>query len=173
MVVMVLVVCMLKVKLKEDIKVGFLLEISKRISRTVTARMPMVASEPYIFGPIIGDAHINPGATLGFSPYFVLENLRGGLGLGIHYTLVSHWKDCWQDRRADKTIPVNLSQVIETSKWGADYFTIDVFYDFGKQNTKHIIDPIIFFRWDVPSMLFVSHNVPKTNKIALGVELAY
>ncbi len=160
-------------ELKEDIKVGFLLEIIKRIPRTVTARMPMVASEPYIFGPIIGDAHINPGATLGFSPYFVLENLRGGLGLGIHYTLVSHWQDCWQDRRKDKTIPVDLSQVIKTSKWGADYFTIDVFYDFGKQNTKHIIDPIIFFRWDVPSMLFVSHNVPKTNKIALGVELAY
>jgi hypothetical protein len=160
-------------ELKEDIKVGFLLEIIKRIPRTVTARMPMVASEPYIFGPIIGDAHINPGATLGFSPYFVLENLRGGLGLGIHYTLVSHWQDCWQDRRKNKTIPVDLSQVIKTSKWGADYFTIDVFYDFGKQNTKRIIDPIIFFRWDVPSMLFVSHNVPKTNKIALGVELAY
>src|SRR5207253_6856909 len=40
-------------ELKEDIKVGFLLEISKRISRTTIARMPMVASEPYIFGPII------------------------------------------------------------------------------------------------------------------------
>lgn len=160
-------------ELKEDIKVGFLLEVSKRFPRTMVARMPMVASEPYIFGPIVGEARINPGATLGFSPYFILENLRGGLGLGIHYTLVSHAQDCWQDRRKDQTIPVDLSQVIKTSKWGADYFTINVFYDFGKQNTKHVIDPIIFFRWDVPSMLFVSHNVPKTNKIALGVELAY
>ena len=103
----------------------------------------------------------------------MLENLRGGLGAGVHYTLVSHGKDHWEDRRENKTIPVDLSQVIKTSKWGADYFTINVFYDFGKQNTKHIIDPIVFFRWDVPSMLFVSHNVPKTNKIALGVELAY
>jgi len=136
-------------------------------------RMPMVASEPYIFGPIIGKAHINPGATLGFSPYFVLENMRAGLGVGIHYTLTSHWKDIWCDRRKDKTIPVDLSQVIKTSKWGSDYFTINVFYDFGKQNTQPVIDPIVFFRWDIPSMLFVSHNVPKTTKVSLGVELAY
>ena len=60
-----------------------MLEVIKRIPRTTIARMPMVASEPYIFGPIIGEAHINPGATLGFSPYFVLENLRGGLGLAF------------------------------------------------------------------------------------------
>ena len=162
-------------ELKEDIKVGFLLEISKRIARTTLARMPMQASEPYIFGPIIGKAHINPGATLAFSPYFIFENMRGGLGIGVHYTLTSHWRDNWCDRRADQTIPVDLSQVIRTSKWGSDYFTIDIFYDFGKQRTetKHPIEPIVFFRWDIPSMLFVSHNVPKTHKISLGVELAY
>jgi hypothetical protein len=160
-------------QLKEDIKVGFLLEISKRIPRTTLARMPMVASEPYIFGPIIGKAHINPGPTLGFSPYFILENLRGGLGVGVHYTLTSHWKDKWCDRRESPRFPVDLSQVINTSKWGSDYFTIDLFYDFGKQKTKHIIDPVLFFRWDVPAMLFVSHNVPKTNKASLGIELAY
>lgn len=160
-------------EIKEDIKVGFLLEISKRIPRTTIARMPMVASEPYIFGPIIGKAHINPGATLAFSPYFVLENMRGGLGVGVHYTLTSHWKDSWCDRRDNLQFPVDLSQVIKTSKWGSDYFTIDIFYDFGKQDTRHVIDPILFFRWDVPAMLFVSHNVPKTNKVSLGIELAY
>ena len=160
-------------ELKEDIKVGFLLQISKRFARTTLARMPMVASEPYIFGPIIGKAHINPGPTLAFSPYFVLENMRGGLGVGIHYTLTSHWRDTWCDRSKDPQFPVDLSQVIKTSKWGSDYFTIDIFYDFGKQKTKHPIDPILFFRWDVPAMLFVSHNVAKTNKVSLGVELAY
>lgn len=160
-------------ELKEDIKVGFLLEISKRIGRTTLARMPMQASEPYIFGSIIGKAHISPGATLGFSPFFILENLRAGLGVGVHYTLTSHWKDSWCDRRENPKFPVDLSQAIRTSKWGSDYFTINVFYDFGKQPTKHIIDPIVFFRWDIPSMLFVSHNVPKTTKVSLGVELAY
>jgi len=125
-------------ELKEDIKVGFLLQISKRFARTTLARMPMVASEPYIFGPIIGKAHINPGPTLAFSPYFVLENMRGGLGVGIHYTLTSHWRDTWCDRRKDPQFPVDLSQVIKTSKWGSDYFTIDIFYDFGKQKTKRI-----------------------------------
>ena len=160
-------------ELKEDIKAGFLLQISKRFARTVTARMPMVASEPYIFGPIVGAAHINPGPTLAFSPYVIFENMRGGLGAGVHYTLVSHWKDSWCDRRVNPQFPVNLSQVERTSKWGADYFTVDVFYDFGKQKTKYPIEPIVFFRWDVPSMLFVSHNVPKTNKVSLGVEIAY
>jgi hypothetical protein len=160
-------------ELKEDIKVGFLLQISKRFPHTTLARMPMVASEPYIFGPIIGKARINPGPTLAFSPYFILENLRAGLGIGLHYTLTSHWKDKWCDRRVDPKFPVDLTQVINTSKWGSDYFTIDIFYDFGKQKTKRPIDPILFFRWDVPAMLFVSHNVAKTNKVSLGVELAY
>lgn len=160
-------------ELKEDNKVGFLLEISKRVARTTVVRMPMTASEPYIFGPIIGKAHISPGPTLAFSPYFVLENLRAGFGIGVHYTLTSHWRDSWCDRRDDQTIPVDLSQVIKTSKWGSDYFTINLFYDFGKQKRKHIIDPIVCFRWDVPAMLFVSHNVPKTNKVSLGIELAY
>ncbi len=160
-------------ELKEDIKVGFLLQISKRFARTTIARMPMVASEPNIFGPIVGPAHINPGPTLAFSPYFILENMRGGLGVGLHYTLTAHWKDNWCDRRCDPQFPVDLSQVEKRSKWGSDYFTVDIFYDFGKQNTKHPIDPILFFRWDVPAMLFESHNVAKTNKISLGVEIAY
>lgn len=160
-------------ELKEDMKVGFLLQVSKRFARTTVARMPMVASEPYIFGPIIGRAHINPGPTVAFSPYFTLENLRGGLGVGLHYTLTSHGKDTWCDRRENPQFPVNLSQVIKTSKWGSDYFTVDIFYDFGKQKTKHPIDPILFFRWDVPAMLFVSHNVAKTNKVSLGIEIAY
>ena len=160
-------------ELKEDMKVGFLLQISKRFGKTVVTRMPMVASEPHIFGPIVGEALINPGPTLAFAPSFILEHMRDGLGLGIHYTLISHWKDHWEDRREDKKFPVDLSNVIRTSKWGADYFTIDIFYDFGKQRMRHPIEPIVSFRWDVPAMLFVSHNVPKTTKVALGVEIAY
>jgi hypothetical protein len=99
--------------------------------------------------------------------------LRGGLGVGLHYTLTSHWKDDWCDQRENPEFPVDLSKVIQTSKWGSDYFTIDVFYDFGKQETKHTVEPILFFRWDVPAMLFVSHNVAQTNKVSLGVEIAY
>jgi hypothetical protein len=160
-------------ELKEDLKVGFLLQVSKRFPRTTIARMPLVASQPYIFGPIVGPAHVNPGWTIAFSPYAMIENLRGGLGIGLNYTLTSHSKDKWCDGRVDPQFPVDLSRIIETSKWGSDYFTVDIFYDFGKQKTKHVVDPIIFFRWDVPAMLFVSHNVAKTNKISLGVEMAY
>lgn len=160
-------------EVQEDKKVGFLLEISKRLPKTMLTRMPVEASEPYIFGAVIGNARINPGVTVAFSPYFLLENLRDGLGLGVHYTLTSHSKDSWCDKRADKTIPVNLEGAIKTSSWGTDYFTINVFYDFGKVQKKHTFEPVLYFRWDIPSMLFVSHSVPKTTKVSIGMKLAY
>jgi len=160
-------------EVQEDKKVGFVLQATARLPKTVTTRMPIVPSEPYIFGALIGQVRINPAATIAFSPYFVLEHLRSGLGVGIFYTLVSHRKDKWTDARSNKAVPVDLNGAMKTSKWGADYFTIDVLYDFGKIKRKHAIDPILSFRWDVPSMLFVSHDIPQTHKISLGVTLAY
>jgi len=160
-------------EIQEDKKVGFILEGIARMPKTVTTRMPTKESEPYIFSPVIGKARIIPAATIAFAPYFILENLRGGLGLGVHYTLTSHGKDKWIDKRANKTVPVNLEGAMKTSKWGTDYFTIDVFYDFKKISLKHPIEPVISFKWDIPAMLFVSHLAPKTHKISLGVMLAY
>jgi hypothetical protein len=160
-------------EVQEDKKIGFVLEAIVRTPKTVTTRMPIMASEPYIYGAIIGQSRISPAATIGFSPYFMLEHLRDGFGLGVHYTLESHGKDKWTDCRVDKSVPVDLTNAMKTSKWGADYFTIDIFYDFGKTKTKHVIDPVLTFRWDIPSMLFVSHLIPETHKISLGVMLAY
>jgi hypothetical protein len=160
-------------ELQEDKKVGFVLEAIARLPKTSLTRMPTAASEPYIYGPVIGQARIKPAATIAFSPYALIENVRGGLGFGLHYTLASHGKDRWCDARTDQTVPVNLEGAMKTSKWGQDYFTVDIFYDFGKTKTKHTIEPVITFRWDVPSMLFVSHMAPKTHKVSLGIMLAY
>ncbi len=161
-------------EVQEDKKIGFMLEAIARMPKTVTTRMPLQASEPYIFSPLIGKARISPAATVAFSPYFLLEHIREGLGLGVHYTLTSHGKDKWADRRTDKSVPVDLEGAMKTSKWGTDYFTIDIFYDFKKiESLNHPIEPVVSFKWDIPSMLFVSHLAPKTHKISLGVMIAY
>ncbi len=160
-------------ELQEDKKVGFVLEATARLPKTVTTRLPIMASEPYIYSPVIGQARIKPAATIAFAPYAILANLRDGLGFGLHYTLTSHGKDRWADCCTENNVTVDLEGAMITSKWGSDYFTIDIFYDFGKTKTKHVIEPVLMFRWDVPSMLFVSHLIPETHKISLGVMLAY
>ncbi len=159
-------------ELREDIKVGFLLRVSKRFTRTRNRRMP-VRGEPRIFGAVVGLAQVNPGTTVVFSPYFVLENLRKGLGAGVHYTLTSHKEDEWRDRRQDKEPRVKLSRVMDLSEWSSDYVTINVFYDFGKVKVVRSFDPIVSFRWDVPVMFFASSRVAKTHRLSLGVEFGF
>jgi len=159
-------------ELREDIKIGLLLRVSKRFARIVTRRLP-VAGEPYLFGATVGCVRVNPGVTFVFSPFFVLENMRRGLGLSLHYTLTSHQEDEWSDRRADRSVPVQLGKIIDISSWGSDYFTLNVFYDFGKIKVKRSFDPILFLRWDVPSMLFVSNRIARTHKVAVGVKFVF
>ncbi len=159
-------------ELREDLKVGMLLRVSKRLANTKLRRMPAVG-EPRIFGVVVGPARVNPGSTLIFSPYFILENLRKGLGIGLYYTLTSHREDEWTDRRSNKTVPVDLEQVIDLSSWGSDYVTLNIFYDFGKEKVKRSVDPIISFRWDIPATFFVTSRVVRTHEVALGIEFAF
>lgn len=159
-------------ELREDLKVGMLFRVNKRLPRTQLHRMP-AGEEPQIFGAIVGLARVNPGATIIFSPYFMLENLRKGLGIGLYYTLTSHQEDEWNDRRLNKVAPAKLKQVVDFSSWGSDYVTLNIFYDFGKEKVKRSIDPIISFRWNIPAMFFVSSRVARTHEVALGIEFAF
>jgi len=159
-------------ELREDIKTGVLLRVSKRIANTKVRRMP-AAGEPQIFGTVVGPARVNPGSTFIFSPYFALENLRKGLGISVYYTLTSHREDKWTDKRPDQTVPVELNQVNDLSSWGSDYVTLNVFYDFGKEKVQRSVDPIISFRWDIPASLFVTKRVVRTHVVALGIEFAF
>ncbi len=159
-------------ELREDLKTGFLVRVSKRFSRTTNRRMP-AASEPHIFGVICGQAKVNPGVTIVFSPFILLENLRQGFGIGVYYTLTSHQKDSWTDMRKNKTVPVKLENVERLSKWASDYFTLNIFYDFGKVKILREFDPIVSFRWDVPTNFFVASRVSKTHKVSLGIEFAF
>jgi len=158
---------------KEDIKVGVLLRINQRFSRKTTRRVP-VKEEPSIFGAASVRTNVNPGVTAIFSPYVVLENLREGLGGSVQYTLVSHQSDSWKaDRTPCITVPLSECEAEETSKWGADYFTLNIFYDFGKVKPVRGLEPIVSLRWDVPSKMLVVNRVAKTHRLTFGIELAF
>ncbi|HSW74186.1 MAG TPA: hypothetical protein VLG71_03435 [Candidatus Limnocylindria bacterium] len=156
-------------EVKEDWKFGLWLMGSKRFDRTTNQRMA-VGKEPYIYGPIVGKANVNPGGTFVFLPYFQFENLRDGFGVRVQYTMTIHGHDKWTDARVNKTIPVNLARVRETSSWASDYFTLNVFYDFGKVKVVREFEPILTFNWDIPAAMIVGNNATKTNKVSLGFE---
>jgi len=160
-------------EVKEDIKVGFLSRLSKRLPRTQCSRMP-VLNEPIIFGAEIGPLRVNPGITFNIAPFFILENLAEGLGGSVRYVLTLHAEDLMHDKRGcTSAIPVRLSQAEDFSSWASSYFTVNVFYDFGKMKTKRKFDPIISLQWEVPSMMFAPKRVAQTHKVALGITFSY
>src|SRR5204863_7772461 len=111
--------------------------------------------------------------TFIFSPYAYAENLRAGLGLGVQYTVTVHQKDTWENPIVDPTIPVDLKDTQGLSYWGSDYFTLNVFYDFGKEKLCRSFDPIISFRWDIPVMFSPTKNSAKTNRVSVGIEFVF
>ena len=159
-------------ELKEDMKAGLYLRFSKRFPKTQNERMP-AGCEPIIFGALCGPAHVNPGFTFVFNPFFVLENVRAGLGLGIYYNLTAHFKDSWQDRRFNPSVPARLDGALNFTNWRAEYITLNAFYDFGKVRMFREFDPILTFNWDVPVRFLAAQNVFKTYRIALGVQFAF
>jgi hypothetical protein len=160
-------------ELKEDLKAGLILRFQKRITRTLCQRLS-VGGEPYIFGVTTGEVEIEPGVTIAFSPYVILENLRSGFGLSLQYNLTWHNQDDWYDKRPNKAeLPVLIKQAVELSSWGADYVTLNAFYDFGKPKLFRSFDPIASLRWDIPANFFVSSRSVKTTRVSLGVEFAF
>lgn len=160
-------------EVKEDMKIGFKLRLSKRFARTQCERMP-VAGEPLLFGATTGFLRVNPGVTANIAPYFVLENLREGLGISLQYTLTAHQKDDLEDARTDiKAVPVRLGRPEDDSSWISSYFTINVLYDFGRAKVKREFDPVVSLCWDVPTMVFGPKRSLLTHKVALGVSFYF
>lgn len=159
-------------ELKEDWKAGLLFRVNKRFPKTQLERMP-VEKEPSIYGAVVGPARVNPGFTVIFAPYFLLENLRKGLILGVNFTLTWHQKDSWCDKRCDPTVPVMLAPVEQQSEWKSEYFTINVLYDFGKVKVHRDFSPIITFRWDIPSTLFIAGGINRAQRVSLGLDFLF
>lgn len=160
-------------EVREDLKCGVLLRISKRCAKTSCQRLT-VNEEPGPLGIITGLARVNPGFTFVFSPLLAMENIRAGMGASLQYTLTKHLRDTWTDARADqKTVPVCLKQVSENSEWSSDYFTARVFYDFGKTKVYRGLEPIVSVRWDIPAALYVTDSIPNTHRVSMGVECVF
>lgn len=156
-------------ELKEDIKCGVYARVSKRMSKVSCQRVPL-ACEPDNFGALVTNVNVDPGATYVFSPFVAFEGLRDGLGIRVFYTLTKHELDWWGV--LDSTVTINNSQCNRTG-WGSDYFTANVFYDFGQSRPDWKIYPILTFSWDIPASVLIAQTVAKTNKISLGVEVAF
>ncbi len=159
-------------ELKENIKVGLFTRFNKRLPRVQERRVP-IYREPEIFGAAVIPTRINPGVTIIFSPYIVWEHILYGLGINIAYTLTAHEKDRLTDARVEKRHRVNLDKVRRESKWGTDYFTINLFYDFYKTTNEDHLKPILALRWDIPSYLFIYKRAFKTHRINLSLEVAF
>lgn len=159
-------------EIKEDLKIGVLLDITKRFSKVMNHRVP-VAGEPDIFGVLIAPINVNPGPNVAFSAYITMQNVRDGLALGLMYTLVKHQQDRWHDVREDRTIPIKLEQVVKLSEWGISYFTLSAAYDFGKMKVKRSFEPIVSVRWDAPYELFVTEQAVKTHKLSLSIDFVF
>ncbi len=160
-------------ELKEDWKVGFLLRVNKRFEKTKNLRVP-VAKEPEIFGSTVASVIVSPGITAIFSPYFLFENLRDGLALGLNFTLTWHNKDCYTDACVDSCDSIlNLERVRDFSDWTSEYFTINILYDFGKTRVKREFNPVVTFRWDIPSTLFSASRIDKAQRVSIGIDFLY
>jgi hypothetical protein len=170
-------------ELKEDIKVGIYTRASQRFSHIECTRIPLGCGEhceAENMAPMIGNVDVEPGATFVFSPFATFECLRDGLGARIAYTLTKHWHDTWNlwgvpngFDREELGNRLDLEKMSKRTSWGSDYFSINVFYDFGKAKPDWTVYPILTFCWDIPASVLIANSVAKTDRVSLGVEVAF
>lgn len=162
-------------ELREDLKVGLISRLIKRLATTRLERVP-VAGENQLFGALIGDFRVNPGVTFVWAPYLRLEGIRDGLGVMVNYTLIWHDNDEWHDRRYifDRTNPaVDTGLLFKRSDWAAEEVTLNFFYDFSKVGGCNRFLPLVSLSWDIPVSYLLAENVVQTNNIALGIEFTF
>ncbi len=159
-------------ELKEDLKAGLWGRITKRFTRNMRDRVP-VMDEPINFGAFVGDFHVDPGANFMLAPYLTLEDIRDGLGLGVRYMWIHQTESTWHDCRSEKTFSLNLCKAMNLSKWTAEYVSLNVFYDFSRLVVKRNFDPRIYFTFDIPVHWFASHSVSNSYRVLLGIEVHF
>ena len=181
-------------ELREDFWFRFYTRVNDRLAKTRRERMPVgqlpegtfslpIGREPQPFGVVVGDVRIDPGPTFILTPYFMFENLRDGLGLGIGYYLIHHWPDTWTDARPAaerECVPVFISRdsqrsgqsIEERSQWGRDFVSLLAFYDFGV-NELNRVGPVLSATWDVPTGWFVAERSFKAHRVVIGLQMNF
>jgi hypothetical protein len=132
-----------------------------------------VLEEPLPFGAATGLMQINPGFTVLFCPTVLLEHLRNGFGVAVSYSLLYHQQDRYTDKRTDNNPPVTFRTAKRLSSWGADYISLQAFYDFAGEADQESLHPTIKLKWDLPTDIFVAKRVAKTHLISLTIDCAY
>jgi hypothetical protein len=162
-------------EIKEDFKLGCLLQISKRFGATKELRVS-VAGEPAIFGAALAPIHVNPGMMVLIAPFFLIDNIREGFGLGMTYTVSKHRRDLLEDRRPfedQQKVPLELFEMSSKTKWSSSYVTLTAQYDFGATKAVRQLEPILSVRWDVPVEWMGTKQVVKTHKLAIGLDIVF
>lgn len=162
-------------EVKEDFKLGCMLQVSKRFGADQTRRVS-VAGEPPIFGATIAPVYVNPGAMVLIAPFFLLDNIRDGFGLGMTYTLSKHQRDKIEDRRSEelqRAYPLQLYDMSKLTKWSSSYVTLTAQYDFGALRAQRLLEPILSIRWDVPVEWMGTRQIVKTHKVSIGLDVVF
>lgn len=157
-------------EVKEDMKAGLLLRLNYRFPREKMLRIP-VFTEPQPLGALCGPVVVHPGVTGIIAPYVLLENLHGGLGVMVQYTLRVHQKDRWKVELCNATS--DIERLERRTMWSSDIITLDVFYDFGKEKRSKLYDLFVYARWDIPYKLFASERSAKTYQISCGMGCSF
>ncbi len=152
-------------ELTDDVFLGGWLYACKRLAKTQMHRMPMDC-EPLNYGVLVASARVNPGATVGFSPYVIFDDLQDGFGAYGSFTFLYHFCDGWT-----YTGPYTprLNRIGQESQWINEYFTLGIDYDSTKSPSMREYGPTAFFEFTLPANIFVARRVAKNYRISLGV----
>lgn len=161
----------IELELKDDLKIGFMARLTKRLSKTKELRVPILKEAP-LLAPYKAAVKVSPGATFSFSPYLVVEHMRAGFGFELRYSLNYHEKDIFSDARVDKAQDMKLVDLIPYSTWTQEYATLKIFYDF-EQNNESKFKPMLNFTWDIPLDYVAGKGFAKTHGISLGCSFKF
>ena len=168
----------------EDIQAGCLLQFIKRIAKTQCYRMPAVCNskcerpedevfEPINFGAIVGQAYVDPGITLNFTPYIAFKGVRDGLGFLLSYNITMHECDTVRAVGAAAELHPNTRAIQFLSKWRSEHATLGVFYDCGYYYEERFHKPIVSFTWDIPVDWLLSKRSFRTHGVSFILETQF
>jgi hypothetical protein len=167
-----------QLELKEDIYFGGFLRVTGRLQDCDAVRFANDCQTP-LFGVIQSTADVDPGIGVAGSLYATVQGIRDGLGLQGRYTIAYHGYDCLSNIELCEELSLEqvpqsaIDNFIDCSTFISEYFSLNLFYDFGTNEDNCLVDSKFFFAWDIPIEAFAAKNYVRTNRVALGVQFNY
>lgn len=162
--------------LRDDIVVGFWLEICQRFAKNKHMRFPtieLVNRELIDYGASIVPVRVKPGVTTGFQLFAAYTDIQDGVGIRAGYTIINHDVDHLIDLRKDKKINIPIDEIAWKTGWLTQYVNLRLMYDFSKAVHNRKITPLLYVDWDMPVGLFESRNAIHTNRVSIGFEFNF